>query len=149
MTTYNSYKAYFENIQQNSFALLGYLINSYGYGDSDRIIATMRSDIEYPVLWAEMPNYSYSYNQGFYIAIEGAIVILTGNPKDDDSAQNDSVNTAQAILQKIAAQMQQDGYIKGNSRMDIEPITKTMTDNGYGARLSFSIHNYPTTFLCP
>ena len=147
MTTFNSFRDYFAAIVADSFALLGYQVNTFGHGDSDRIVAMLRSEIEYPILWAERPNYSMEWREGYYENVDVAIAVLYGVAKDETVLQDNAVNNAQLILMQLQNKMRTDGY--QFTKADIEPIEKTMADNGYGARMTLTINNLPTTFLCP
>ena len=146
MITFDTYKQYFSNIQQNSLSLLGTEIASFGYGDSDRIIEKLRSKIEYPILWAERPEYNTFYNAGWYVDIDGSFTILFGLPKDKPTEQDTAINNAMELAQKILHQMYINGYLTAKSR--IEPLDKVTADNGYGVRVTFFVPNKATTFLC-
>lgn len=147
----NTYKSYFYDLVQDSLAQLGagYELHSFYYGESRRIEEAMRSDIAYPCMWLELPDYTY-YDRGDNIVKEtiGAFLILAGKPVEEYADQDDQLDQSQQIAEKVIKRMKQDGYLFQGDTITLEFITTSLTDNCYGCRVSFKLKYQETDFLC-
>lgn len=150
MKDFSTYKAYFENVFINAATLLApFPLNTFKYGDSNRIIELQKSEMKYPVLWAEKPQYSYD-NRGDNITknCEGAIVILSGYSLDDIDMADKFQWIAQNMAELIMKQMKKDFYFNKPDSMFLEPIDTQFADNCIGVRLTFTVKNLEGNFLC-
>lgn len=147
----NTYKTLFETIVSTSSVTLGlnYELKSFFYGESRRIEEAMKSDIVYPALWAELPEYSYK-ERGDNMVKETSVafVILAGLPVDNYDAQDEQIDLAIRIAEKIVRYFRNKLYFSAGDSIQIEPITTQMSDNCYGCRVTFTLKNQEADFLC-
>jgi hypothetical protein len=147
----NQYKNFFQDVVTNSLANFGSTlqITSFYYGESRRIEEAMKSDISYPVLWAENPDFQYTERGDNMLKNTiGSFVILAGQPVEEYDGQDDAIDKAVRIAEKVIKEMRTAGYIHIGDKISIEPIETNFSDNCYGARCSFTIRNQEADFLC-
>lgn len=147
----NSYKATFATIVNTSSVDFspGLEIHSFLYGEGRRIEEALKSEIQYPALWAELPEYSYtSAGDNVLKNISVAFMILISTSIDDYESQDDIIDKSIKIAEKVMKYFFVHDYLHKDDTVQIEPIITTFSDNSYGCRVTFQIKRQETSFLC-
>jgi hypothetical protein len=124
-------------------------INDFRFGDSDRIIAAARSELSYPCLWLETPDYSLretGSDDNLVWNIDLNFLILVACSKDDYESQDTALNNSFLTIQQIILKLRQDGYFSKDDVIMIEPINTLFADACTGFRVSFTLKRFESTF---
>jgi len=118
-------------------------IKDFDYGGSDRILNRERSRIKYPLLWAEIPDFSQKKEEEDGGIFSGALVILHNyKPGNNTQRLEREESTYQIMLQIVTRIFEEaaDGeIILINKEIKIEPIDPWSGDNDLGWRIDFSL----------
>jgi hypothetical protein len=148
MLTPSLYKGFFSDWQLASIGGATE-VNDFRYGDSVRVIEAQRSDISYPLLWAEFPEYRYTYHQGGFMKnLFGGFMLIKECPPDDYTSQDNAINDMLVFAEQIIKDMKAEGYVRESDTFSIEPVAGQMTDYMYGCRVEFQLKNNDMSNFC-
>lgn len=118
---------------------------SFAFGASERILNRQSGQLEYPVLWLEVPDISVFRDGGLKKRFRGAFVILDCRAADDYDGQDASLDAMWAKTEALLASIQQDsedGAVEFDfdmSRCESQHKPKFSADDDWGWRTEFSI----------
>lgn len=146
-----TYKAFFANLVADSENILGtgYEINSFYFGESERILGSLKSDITYPALWLDRPEFRIT-ERGDNMTQDtiGAFSLISNTTTDAVEEQDLLLELLFGTVQKIVKYLrEQNTIVWANDGFFIEPIAAQMADNCYGYRVSFTVKYQEVTFL--
>ncbi|WP_020531417.1 hypothetical protein [Flexithrix dorotheae] len=135
---FNDIKAYFE-------ALVGMTskIKSFKFGGFNRIIESLKSEIDYPCLFLELPEKSFDggLSTGLQKEYKIAFALISSVPKDDYDKQDELVfnaleNYIEQLIRKIAIDFDMEEDI---GQFSLDPLYGLLHDNCYGWRVEFEL----------
>lgn len=146
-----TYKAFFANMVANSATLLGpgNEIKSFYFGESERILGALKSDIVYPALWLDRPEFRIT-ERGDNMTQDtmGAFSLIANTTTDGVEEQDFLLELLFETVQNIIKYLrEQNTIVWANDGFFIEPISAQMADNCYGYRVSFTVKYQEVTFL--
>lgn len=94
-------KAYFA-------ALASELGCSFVFGNSERILNRQQSDLQYPVLWLEIPEMRLIRNGTLQREFHSAFLCLTDRPADDFEGQDAALDEMHTLTEQVLQRMQAD-----------------------------------------
>ena len=135
----------------NSLANFGaaHQIKSFYYGNSERILSSLPSEISYPTLWLEYADFKM-VEQGDHITQEtiGAFFILKNVVVDDYEAQDQVLEDMFLLFQKILKYLRETyTIIWAGDTFSSETVSSQLADNCYGYRITFTVKYQEVTFL--
>jgi hypothetical protein len=120
------------------------VVNSFHYGDSQRIIGRMRSNIAYPALLLEFPSYKDTNGPNSQLFMSIGFVVMAQHKPDDYVGQDQTIDMSWKIgmrfIGKIKHYCQQNPSVVqyvGNVLAD--PIASYFADNNYGYRFELDV----------
>lgn len=132
---------------------VGLIVNSFHYGDSQRIIGKMRSNISYPALLLEFPSYKDTPGNTKNLFVSIGFVVMAQHKPDDWVGQDATVDLAWRIGMRAVGKIQQ--YCQKNPAMLqyvgnvlADPIASYFADNNYGYRFEVDIRLLKPNY-CP
>lgn len=145
METPSSYKSIFEDIVANSdFFGEGNEIKSFHFGNVERLQAAMRSNINYPAMWVELPDYGMmemGSDDNMTYNVEGAFLILMSTKVEDYEAQDAAFEKCHSIARQVIKKLREQGFFTKGDFIPINPVDVTMVDgcSGYRAQLKIKL----------
>lgn len=136
LNSIDSYRLYFKALAEAHS-----LINSFEFGGSERILNRTRSDVTYPVLWLEVPEFSSDSESEGEVTLSGAFVILDNSEMEWD-AENQAIENTYQIAQQIFRKMiddvdKEEFEISGDFKCDF--VDTFSADNDFGWRVDFNL----------
>jgi hypothetical protein len=148
MQTPDAYKEFFEQMVANSAALFGtpLEIKSFYYTDSTVLSESIRSDISYPCLWLEAPDFELrATGDNAQLQTSGTFFILINAEKDERIG--DKLQTCFLIVQKAINYLFQNDMIWMGDSVKIDHGQAQMADNCVGYSVSFATKYQEVDFL--
>lgn len=140
---WNSFVAYFEEIATKHKD-----INSFCFGTLEKKQAFTKSDIVYPCLWLEIPDFQPE-GDGVFTRCTSAFTISTSAEKGDYEAENAALKLCSEIGLQVVSKMRKDShdlneedepFLEFNtSDADLEAGIMIGVDNEHGYRVQFTI----------
>jgi len=138
ITSYDTFVQYFRELADSHVN-----INSFQVGNSERILNRQRSDIDYPILWLEVPDVSIFQLGGYKARYSSRLLVLKDSAADDWDGEDASLNICLKIMFEILTKMEEDAddgeFEFVMSDASIQPKTKWSADDDHGWALDFSI----------
>ena len=148
MQTPDTYKDFFANMVADSATLFGspLEIKSFYYTDSSVLSESLRSDINYPVLWLEAPNFKMrATGDNATMQTQGTFFILINAEKDERIG--DKLQKCFLIVQKVINYLFQNDMIWMGDDIIIDYGQAQMADNCVGYEVSFTTKHQEVDFL--
>jgi hypothetical protein len=136
-----TYRDYFEDIYNNNAAnVSGYTLLAFEYGDSRRVMERMKSDLDYPLLWLEFPDFTLANNgAGFTVVTQGAFMVLRYCEIDNWDAQNAALQECYSLASMIVKRLSDDNIFLPGRKATIDSVATYFGDNCYGVRCGFNL----------
>lgn len=135
MRTYSDYISYMSNL-----AAIHPELKVAIAGDSEEILSSERSEIDYPALWIEPPDIEYKHSGQVFT---GAIIVFENTELDDFAARHEVLNRTHAImidlLDKIHSDAKTSGLFKLIKPVELDRVYTKTPDNDYGFRAPLRI----------
>lgn len=129
---------YFQELAQANIAIDG----SFIYGPTERIIGDQRADIQYPVLYLELPDFSIRDNGASNITNEFVLGFSILDKSDGSYAsENIKWDSTDEIMQDFLARIWRDRtklqWLQTLNNFTITPVFAKMADQMIGWRCEF------------
>lgn len=125
-------------------------ICDFVYGKSRKILSKQRSEIEYPVLWLDIPDVDVDLNDEDCTIFRGSFIALTNVSNDDDCHEQEQEELTFKIMLQLVTRiinMHKTGQIQLlNKNLTLEPCSSWSTDDDTGWRVDFAIKGEPLCF---
>lgn len=117
---------------------------SFAYGNSERILNRMNSQLVYPVLWLEVPEIKLIREGGLKRRYNTAFLFLSDAPADDETAQDAALDAMFALTEQTLQRLQADSETEDLFDFDIEGAEmqykpKWSADDDWGWRTEISL----------
>jgi hypothetical protein len=138
ITDYNSYIDYFRSLATSHTE-----INDFVYGGSERILNRERIDLDYPVLWLELPDIvPFSGESDLRLRFVTGLMVLQATPQDfeqEDDAMNKTYQIALGILQKLMTDAEAGLFDFDVRSAVLQPRPPFSGDNDHGWHIEFDL----------
>lgn len=131
-------KAYFATIADD-------LGCSFEYGNSERILNRQLSELQYPVLWLEIPDISLQRNGTLQRQFQSAFLCLSDAPADDYTGQDAALDAMHALTEQVLQRLQADSetqptpFLFDMATARSEYKGKWSADDDWGWRTEFDL----------
>ncbi len=140
-----TYVSCFKNLQQEHKQLQDFV-----HGTTNRILSKSRSELDYPCLWLETPNFKVKDNGagGITAGHFGAFVVMKNASADDGNSlsqdQEDQIwaethSITMDVLSRLKEDERESGLRIDFNTVSIDPISTITADKDYGWRVEFSL----------
>jgi hypothetical protein len=151
METPSSYKDIFGAIAADSdFFGNGNEINSFHFGNVERLQTAMRSDISYPAMWVELPDYGLAEmgsDDNMTYNVQGAFLILMPTKTEDYQTQDEAFQKCHAIALQVIKVLRAQGFFSKGDYIPLNPVDVTMVDGCSGYRAEIKIKLQESTLF--
>jgi hypothetical protein len=134
------YKQYFSNLASSHT-----LLKDFAYGLDERVINRERSNVAFPLLWAEDPTINPIWKQGLTLQFRGRLLVLENTPVDDwekqEQAQDRTWQIAMDILIKMIEDSETGVFDLSLSSLSIDPVFTYLNDNDIGFEIAFQLES--------
>lgn len=118
---------------------------SFEFGNSERILNRQLSDLQYPVLWLEIPDIRMRREGTLYREFQGAFLCLSDAPTDDYAGQDSALDAMYALTEQVLQRMQADSetlpmpFLFDMASARSEYKGKWSADDDWGWRTEFEL----------
>lgn len=141
INTYQDFIDYFRNLAKNHTDIKDFVV-----GGSERILNRQNSEIEYPILWLEIPDINPKGSESLKLNFDSAFLVLKNAAIDDWDQEEADLHETLIIVVDILTRMVEDddeSIIEFDiDTANIEWKGKQTGDNDWGWRVPFRLRGY-------